>query len=82
MTTSQTSIEDVPLNGFHKLLTLRSGGGSLVDGYVLSIIGVCMVQMTAALQLTSFWLWWARQVHLGPRPIHGAEDHLDQRFVT
>lgn len=55
MTTSQTSIEDVPLNGFHKLLTLRSGGGSLVDGYVLSIIGVCMVQMTAALQLTSFW---------------------------
>ncbi|WP_349974963.1 MFS transporter [Pseudomonas sp. WHRI 8519] len=55
MTTTQTSIDDVPLNRFHKLLTVRSGGGSLVDGYVLSIIGVCMVQMTAALQLSTFW---------------------------
>lgn len=49
------SIEDVPLNGFHKLLTIRSGGGSFVDGYVLSIIGVVMVQVTAALNLSSFW---------------------------
>ncbi|GAB7528573.1 MFS transporter [Pseudomonas sp. 3A(2025)] len=55
MTTPFTSIEDVPLNRFHKLLTVRSGGGSFVDGYVLSIIGVCMVQMTAALGLSSFW---------------------------
>lgn len=55
MTISTTSIEDVPLNRFHQLLTIRSGGGSFVDGYVLSIIGVCMVQMTAALSLSSFW---------------------------
>lgn len=55
MKVSNTSIEDVPLNGFHKLLTFRSGGGSFVDGYVLSIIGVAMVQMTAALGLSSFW---------------------------
>ena len=53
--TINTSIEDVPLNRFHKLLTVRSGGGSFVDGYVLSIIGVCLVQMTAALGLSSFW---------------------------
>lgn len=52
---TNTSIEDVPLNNFHKFLTIRSGGGSFVDGYVLSIIGVCLVQMTAALGLTSFW---------------------------
>ena len=52
---TNTSIEDVPLNTFHKFLTIRSGGGSFVDGYVLSIIGVCLVQMTAALGLTSFW---------------------------
>lgn len=52
---TNTSIEDVPLNDFHKLLTIRSGGGSFVDGYVLSIVGVCLVQMTAALGLTSFW---------------------------
>lgn len=55
MTNPTTSIEDVPLNAFHRLLTLRSGGGSFVDGYVLSIIGVAMLQMTAALQLNSFW---------------------------
>ncbi len=52
---TNTSIEDVPLNNFHKFLTIRSGGGSFVDGYVLSIIGVCLVQMTVALGLTSFW---------------------------
>ncbi|WAB90764.1 MFS transporter [Pseudomonas citronellolis] len=55
MTINDTSIEDVPLNGFHQLLTIRSGGGSFVDGYVLSIIGVSMVQMTAALGLSSLW---------------------------
>lgn len=49
------SIEDVPLNGFHQLLTVRSGGGWLLDGYVLSIIGVAMVQLSAALSLSSFW---------------------------
>ncbi|MDH0732973.1 MFS transporter [Pseudomonas sichuanensis] len=55
MTTNNVSIEDVPLNRFHQLLTLRSGGGSFVDGYVLSIIGVAMVQMAAGLALSSFW---------------------------
>ncbi|WP_437880652.1 MFS transporter [Pseudomonas sp. LRF_L74] len=55
MTTTKTSIEDVPLNTFHQLLSVRSGGGSFVDGYVLSIIGVCMLQMTNALGLSSFW---------------------------
>ncbi|WP_246796037.1 MFS transporter [Burkholderia perseverans] len=49
------SIEDVPLNGFHQLLTIRSGGGWLMDGYVLSIIGVALVQFSDALALTSFW---------------------------
>ncbi|AIZ32047.1 MFS transporter [Pseudomonas sp. K1(2024)] len=55
MTTNTVSIEDVPLNRFHQWLTVRSGGGSFVDGYVLSIIGVAMVQMTAGLSLDSFW---------------------------
>ncbi len=55
MTNPNISVEDVPLNRFHQLLTLRSGGGSFVDGYVLSIIGVAMVQMSAGLSLTSFW---------------------------
>ncbi|MFK3771360.1 MFS transporter [Pseudomonas sp. NPDC089406] len=55
MTTTPVSIEDVPLNRFHQFLTIRSGGGSFVDGYVLSIIGVAMVQMAAGLSLSSFW---------------------------
>ncbi|MES2259530.1 MAG: MFS transporter [Pseudomonadota bacterium] len=55
MTTNNISIEDVPLNGFHQLLSVRSGGGWLVDGYVLSILGVAMVPMSAALGLSSFW---------------------------
>ncbi|WP_176045567.1 MFS transporter [Burkholderia sp. BCC1644] len=55
MSTNRNSIEDVPLNGFHQLLTIRSGGGWLMDGYVLSIIGVAMVQFSAALSLTNFW---------------------------
>ncbi|WP_322404670.1 MFS transporter [Massilia luteola] len=49
------SIEDVPLNGFHQLMTLRSGGGWILDGYILSIIGVAIVQFSDYLKLDSFW---------------------------
>ncbi|NIF20882.1 MFS transporter [Candidatus Pantoea multigeneris] len=49
------SIEDLPLNRFHNLLTVRSAGGSFVDGYVLSIIGIAMSQITSALGLDVFW---------------------------
>lgn len=49
------SIEDVPLNGFHQLMTLRAGGGWILDGYVLSIIGVAIVQISAYLKLDTFW---------------------------
>lgn len=55
MTSPETSVEDVPLNNFHRLLTVRSGGGSFVDGYVLSIIGIAMLQITQALGLSEFW---------------------------
>jgi putative MFS transporter len=55
MTSPNASIEDVPLNNFHRLLTARSGGGSFVDGYVLSIIGIAMMHITAALSLSEFW---------------------------
>ncbi|MFK3818869.1 MFS transporter [Pseudomonas sp. NPDC089407] len=55
MTSPNISVEDLPLNSFHKLLTLRSGGGSFVDGYVLSIIGVALAHISMALSLDSFW---------------------------
>jgi len=55
MSTIVQSVEDIKLNNFHRLLSVRSGGGSFVDGYVLSIIGVGMLQITSALHLTNFW---------------------------
>lgn len=47
------SLEDAPLNNFHKKLTVYSSAAPFLDGYVLSIIGVVMVQMSEALQLTT-----------------------------
>ena len=55
MKSKPISIEDVPLNRFHQLLTVRSGGGWVMDGYVLSIIGVALVQFADALRLDGFW---------------------------
>ncbi|MHB0820344.1 MFS transporter [Stutzerimonas stutzeri] len=49
------SIEDAPLSWFHQLLSIRSGGGWVLDGYVLSIIGVAMVQFSSDLSLSNFW---------------------------
>ena len=55
MSNSHMSIEDAPLNRFHQILSLRTGGGWLLDGYVLSIIGVTMLEMSKALDLSNFW---------------------------
>ncbi|OUJ03898.1 MFS transporter [Acetobacter cibinongensis] len=53
MTHNAMSIEDVPINRFHQLLTLRSGGGWFLDGYILSIIGITMIPMSESLHLSS-----------------------------
>ena len=55
MQPSRVSLEDVPLNRFHQLLTLRSLGGAFVDGYVLSVVGIIIIQLSRDLQLDSFW---------------------------
>ena len=55
MNNNNISIEDVPLNNFHQLMSLRAGGGWILDGYVLSIIGVAIVQFSQHLQLDTFW---------------------------
>ena len=47
------SLEDSPLNAFHKRLAIYSSGAPFLDGYILSIIGVVMVQLSQALQLTT-----------------------------
>jgi putative MFS transporter len=45
-------VDDAPLSRFHKKLALYSSGGPFLDGYVLSIIGVAMVQITPQLHLS------------------------------
>ncbi|MDI3406443.1 MFS transporter [Streptomyces cavernicola] len=49
---SSNRIDDAPLSGFHKKLALYSSGGPFLDGYILSIIGVAMTQITPQLQLS------------------------------
>jgi MFS transporter, putative metabolite transport protein len=39
-------LDDAPLTAFHKKLALYSSGGPFLDGYILSIIGVALVQIT------------------------------------
>lgn len=45
-------IDDAQMNRFLKKIVFFSSGGSFLDGYVLSIIGVALVQLTPALGLT------------------------------
>ncbi|MFI6737739.1 MFS transporter [Nonomuraea sp. NPDC050451] len=45
-------LDDAPLSRFHKKLALYSSGGPFLDGYVLSVIGVAMVQITPQLSLS------------------------------
>lgn len=45
-------IDDAGMNRFLKKIIFFSSGGSFLDGYVLSIIGVALVQLTTALGLS------------------------------
>ncbi|MFC9671056.1 MFS transporter [Streptomyces sp. NPDC056949] len=45
-------LDDAPLSSFHKKLALYSSGGPFLDGYVLSVIGVAMVQIAPQLELS------------------------------
>ncbi|WP_320537177.1 MFS transporter [Pseudarthrobacter sp. IC2-21] len=46
-------VDDAPLSSFHKRLALFSSGGPFLDGYILSIIGVAMVQITPQFNLSA-----------------------------
>ncbi|MFJ8106052.1 MFS transporter [Streptomyces sp. NPDC096132] len=50
--TAGNRLDDAPLSRFHKKLALYSSGGPFLDGYVLSVIGVAMVQITPQLDLS------------------------------
>lgn len=53
--TKHISIEDVPLNRFHQRLSISCALGWLMVGYVVSIIGVAIVQSKEALHLSNSW---------------------------
>lgn len=48
------SLEDIPLNRFHKKLTLYSSAAPFLDGYIISIIGVVILHITTALSMSTF----------------------------
>ena len=50
--TAPRLIDDAQMNRFLKKIMFFSSGGAFLDGYVLSIIGVALIQLTPALGLT------------------------------
>ena len=45
---SGVTLDSARLNGFHARLALFSSGGPFLDGYILGIIGIAMVQIQRA----------------------------------
>lgn len=52
---TQSAIEEAGFTPFHLRLTIYSSGGPFLDGYILSIIGVALTQLTPQLHLGPFW---------------------------
>ena len=46
-------IDDAPLTGFHKKLTLYSSGGPFIDGFAIAIIGFTWASMGTAFEVTT-----------------------------
>lgn len=55
-TTSYNPVDDAELSGFHVRLGIYSAGGPFLDGYILSIIGIALVQLTPQLHLSATWV--------------------------
>ncbi|MFC9358119.1 MFS transporter [Rhodococcus sp. NPDC057014] len=53
MTTTGHLIDDAPLTSFHKKLTAFSSGGPFIDGFALSIIGVALITLEPAMDLSA-----------------------------
>ncbi|MDH6139711.1 putative MFS transporter [Kitasatospora sp. GP30] len=50
---SSTVIDNAPYSAFHRRLALACSGGPLLDGYILSIVGVALIGMTPELGLST-----------------------------
>jgi MFS transporter, putative metabolite transport protein len=53
--TVHSAVEDSALTPFLKRLTVYSSGGPFLDGYVLVIIGIALIQLEPQLELDAFW---------------------------
>lgn len=49
-------VEDSPLTPFLAKLTVYTSGGPFLDGYILTIIGMALLQLEPALSLNAFWM--------------------------
>jgi len=54
-TATASLIETSPLTPFLRRLTVYSSGGPFLDGYILVIIGVALIQLGPQLALNDFW---------------------------
>jgi putative MFS transporter len=55
MTANKIMLDDVGVTPFLKKVTFFSSGGPFLDGYVLAIIGVALVQLGPALAMSTQW---------------------------
>ncbi|WP_371381288.1 MFS transporter [Sporomusa aerivorans] len=54
-TAPSLAVEDSPLTPFLKRLTAYTSGGPFLDGYILTIIGMALLQLEPQLRLDAFW---------------------------
>lgn len=54
--TMRKTIDDVPMSGFLRKVAVFSSGGSFLDGYVLSLIGVALTQIRHEMELSTVWI--------------------------
>lgn len=52
---TKKTLDEAAMTPFLREITLASSGGAFLDGYVLSLIGVALTQITAQLSLTTHW---------------------------
>ncbi|WP_410651334.1 MFS transporter [Amycolatopsis sp. cmx-4-54] len=53
--TTGSSLENARLNSFHVKLAAFSSGGPFLDGYILSIIGIALVQIEPKFGMSTLW---------------------------
>lgn len=50
-----TIMDESPFTHFHGKLTIYTSGGPFLDGYILTIIGVALIQLQPQFHLGAFW---------------------------